>query len=99
MAGQSGVAGANSYQLNSPTWINLDSDNSMYILDVGNNRIQRWFSDATYGVTIVASSSLANGRGMSFDLSGNLIVADYANHRILSFNNTCCKWGKSFTIS
>ncbi|CAF5052656.1 unnamed protein product, partial [Rotaria sp. Silwood1] len=57
-------------------------------MDSGNNRIQRWWPGSTYGVT-VASASLNNPRGMAFDTSGNLAVADESYHRMVLFPVTC----------
>ena len=88
IAGESGVAGAWSYQFSNPTSITFDRFGSMYIMDSGNNRIQRWSPGSTYGVT-VASASMSNPRGLSFDTYGNLVVADMSNHRIVSFPVSC----------
>ncbi|CAF3633133.1 unnamed protein product [Rotaria sp. Silwood1] len=88
VAGVSGVAGSWSYELHYPTAITFDQYNYMYIMDSGNNRIQRWWPGSIYGVT-VASASLYNPRGMAFDTSGNLVVVDESYHRIVLFPVTC----------
>ena len=62
----------------------------MYIMDAGNDRIQCWSPGSTYGVT-VAAASMANPRGMAFDPSGNLVVADMSYHRMVLFPVTCRK--------
>ncbi|CAF4109536.1 unnamed protein product [Rotaria magnacalcarata] len=90
IAGESTVAGAWSYQFNSPTAITFDQYNNMFIMDSGNNRIQRWWPGSTYGVTM-AAAVLSNPRGMAFDPYGNLVVADYSNHRMVLFPVTCRK--------
>lgn len=69
----------------------------MYILDSGNNRIQRWMPGATYGTTVVSSSTMSNPKGLAIDTLGNLVVADYSNHRVLSFNVACRKF-KMFDV-
>ena len=90
LAGESAVAGAWSYQLNSPTAVTFDQYNNMFIMDSGNNRIQRWWPGSTYGVT-VAAAALSNPRGMAFDPYGNLVVADHSYHRMVLFPVTCRK--------
>ena len=91
IAGQTGVGGSWSYQFNLPTSITFDQYGNMYVLDSGNNRIQRWWPNSTYGITVASSGSLWNPRGMSFDRFGNLVVADLSNHRVVSFINSCRK--------
>ncbi|CAF3873393.1 unnamed protein product [Rotaria sp. Silwood1] len=88
IAGQSGVGGSWSYQFSLPTAITFDQYNNMYIMDAGNNRIQRWWPGSTYGVT-VAAASMSNPRGMAFNPSGDLVVADYSNHRMVLFPVVC----------
>lgn len=88
IAGQTGVAGAWSYQLSSPTSITFDQYFNMYIMDAGNDRIQRWRPDATFGETI-ASATMANPRGLAFDPSGNLATADYSYHRVVQYPISC----------
>jgi hypothetical protein len=97
IAGETSVAGSWAYQFNSPTSITFDQFGNMYVLDSGNNRIQRWWPGSSYGVT-VASGVLSNPRGMVFDTFGNLIVADYSNHRIVSFAAVCSKFKSLFMI-
>jgi hypothetical protein len=54
------------------------------------HRIQRWSPGSRYGVTVAAASPMY-ARGMAFDPSGNLVVADQSYHRILLFSINCCK--------
>ncbi len=60
----------------------------MYILDSGNNRIQKWTIGATYGITVI-STTLSTPLSMAFDFSNNFFVADSSNHRIINFNLMC----------
>lgn len=57
-------------------------------MDSGNNRIQQWSPNAMFGVT-VASASMSSPRGMAFDPSGNLVIADAANDRMVQFSVIC----------
>jgi hypothetical protein len=91
VAGQSGVSGSWSYQLSSPTAVTFDQYGNMYIMDSGNNRVQRWSPGSTYGVT-AASASLYNPRGMAIDLLGDLAVVDASNYRVVSFSVSCRKF-------
>ncbi|CAF1614150.1 unnamed protein product [Rotaria magnacalcarata] len=91
VAGTTAVSGSWSYLLYYPTTVIYDQHNYLYILDSGNNRIQRWVPGASYGITVVASSSMSNPRGLNFDSSGNMIVADMSSQRIISFAISCQK--------
>src|SRR5437879_1577083 len=82
--------------LNSPAGVSVDSSGNLYIADLGNERIRK-IAAATGIITTVAgngvlgfagdggaatSASLNSPAGVSVDASGNLYIADYANHRI-----------------
>lgn len=88
----SGVAGSAATQLSSPRAVMMDQFNYLYILDTGNNRVQRWLLGATSGVTIVSSTTFSSPSGMRFSSPGNLIVADTSRHRIVSYPITCRKY-------
>lgn len=90
VAGQTGVSGTWSYQLNLPTTITFDQYNNMFVMDAGNSRIQRWLAGMSYGDTIVVAA-MSTPFGMTLDFAGNVIVADTSNHRIVSFNMVCRK--------
>ncbi|CAF4815581.1 unnamed protein product, partial [Rotaria sp. Silwood1] len=98
VAGKTGDAGPWSYQLSSPTSILLDQYGYLYILDFGNDRIQKWYPSAIYGTTIIAAS-FSNPYGMQFDLLKNLVVADSSNHRILSFRVFCAATTTTSTLA
>ncbi|CAF1104059.1 unnamed protein product [Adineta steineri] len=77
-------------QLNWPTFIFVDEDQSVYVSDEKNNRVMKWRKDAKEG-RIVAGG---NGRGANFsqlscpqgiivDVLGQIYVADYANDRVM----------------
>ena len=92
------VAGGQGYgnsvkQLFWPGGLFVDSMESVYVVDQGNDRVMRWLRDAKEGSVIVGG----NGRGsqdnqlnqpssISFDQQGNLYVVDYDNHRVERFS-------------
>ena len=90
VAGLTSTAGSWSYLLNYPTAVTMDQYSNLYIMDAGNNRIQRWKPGSTYGVTIVAGT-MSNPKGLSMDSLGNLAVADQYYHRIIIFSADCRK--------
>lgn len=92
VAGQSGTAGSWSYQLNYPSYIAADQNGYLYIMDSGNDRVQRWYPGGTYGITVVSATSMSTPRGLRFDLYGNLVIADHYMHRVISFPLMCRKY-------
>ncbi|CAF1490496.1 unnamed protein product [Adineta steineri] len=77
-------------QLNSPTFIFVDEEQSVYISDQENHRVMKWRKDAKEG-TIVAGGNgqgrnlnqLFGPRGVIVDNLGQIYVADSQNHRIM----------------
>jgi hypothetical protein len=98
VAGQSGVAGSWSYQLNSPSTVIYDQYGYLYIMDAGNERIQCWIPGATYGITIASTNTMNTPRGMHFDSYGNLAVTDEYMHRVISFAMLCRKYIQKYLI-
>jgi tripartite motif-containing protein 71 len=81
-------------QLKCPSSVTVDRDGSIFIADTHNHRIVRWYRNASQGLCIVGCSStrgtrtdqLAEPADLTFDLEGNLLVADTANHRVQRFD-------------
>src|SRR5204863_1362686 len=82
--------------LNSPASVAVDSSGNLYIADLGNERIRK-IAAATGIITTVAGNgvlgftgdggaatkaSLNSPASVAQDASGNLYIAEYANHRI-----------------
>ncbi|CAF4187236.1 unnamed protein product, partial [Rotaria magnacalcarata] len=84
VAGSTSDAGPWSYQFNSPTSITFDSNGYLYVMDFNNERIQKWFPGANFGVT-VAAANMYNPYGMTINPFGNIVVADTSYHRVISF--------------
>ncbi|CAF1046941.1 unnamed protein product [Adineta steineri] len=77
-------------QFNSPTFIFVDEDQSVYVSDENNLRVMKWGKDAKEG-TIVAGGNgygrdlnqLSSPQGVIVDHLGQIYVADYWNDRIM----------------
>src|SRR5438309_1320675 len=82
--------------LNSPAGVAVDSSGNLYIADLGNERIRK-IAAATGIITTVAGNGVLGFAGdggaatsarinspasVAQDASGNLYIAEYANHRI-----------------
>ena len=88
VAGSTSDSGPWSYQFSSPTSITFDTYGFMYILDSGNNRVQKWLPGAAFGTTVV-TATMNTPMGMTMDRFGNLVIADTSQHRVISFGLTC----------
>ncbi|CAF4282873.1 unnamed protein product, partial [Adineta steineri] len=77
-------------QLNYPSFIFVDEDQSVYVSDRKNDRVMKWRKDAKEG-TIVAGGNgqgenlnqLSYPRGVIVDDLGQIYVADRRNHRVM----------------
>gem|GEM_PF-6922223 len=91
------VAGGNGQgngatQLNNPTSVWVDGSGNIFVVDQGNNRVQKWASPYTTGTTVCGGNGYGNGLnqlaapiGVALDGSGNIYVSDNSNNRILKF--------------
>ena len=78
-------------ELNQPMDIEFDSSNNIWVLDLGNQRIQKFYGNGTY-ITQFGSSGSGDGqfyspKDFAIDPSGNIWVADTNNNRIQKFNS------------
>ncbi|CAF1388734.1 unnamed protein product [Adineta steineri] len=77
-------------QLNCPSFIFVDEDQTVYVSDRNNQRVMKWRKDAQEG-TIVAGGNgegeslnqLSGPEGIIVDRWGQIYVADSDNHRII----------------
>ena len=90
VAGSTSDPGPWSYQFNNPTAITFDPYGFMYVLDAANDRVQKWWPGASFGMT-VATTTMSTPLGMQFDRLGNMVIADTSYHRVISFSMICRK--------
>lgn len=90
VAGSTSDPGPWPYQFSNPTAIAFDPYGFMYVVDAGNDRVQKWWPGASFGTT-VAMTSMGTPLGMQFDTMGNLVIADTSYHRVIAFSIVCRK--------
>jgi DNA-binding beta-propeller fold protein YncE len=78
-------------QLKYPSGVALDSSGNVFVVDLGNNRIQKFTSSGnfikTWGGLGSGDSQFNYPIGIAVDSSGNVYVSDRLNHRIKKFRN------------
>ncbi len=83
-------------QLNMPISVTIDSSNTLYISDFGNNQIQKWLPGASNGTVVAGRSDGNSGSGLSeldgpfeivVDSNSGIYVADAWNNRIVYWSN------------
>ncbi|CAF1463617.1 unnamed protein product [Adineta steineri] len=77
-------------QLNDPTFIFVDEDQSVYVSDWENHRVMKWRKDAKEGIIVAGGNGqgrnlnqLSYPAGVIVDDLGQIYVADAGNHRIM----------------
>ena len=90
VAGGNGGPGKRLNQLNSPTFIFVDDNYSVYISDCWNHRVMKWFKDAKEGIVVAGGNGdgdrlkqFSYPNGLFVDGLGRIYVADTGNHRIM----------------
>jgi sugar lactone lactonase YvrE len=93
------VAGTGSDTTNSsgfktPSWLYIDANNTLYICDQQNNRIQMWTNGSSNGVTVAGNNTGTSGTNttllkqpfaVTFDDNGFMYVSDQGNNRVQRF--------------
>lgn len=83
-AGPSGNSGAHQFSL--PLGVAVDGEGTLYVTDLGNNRVQRFAAAAANGANAEESyTGLNQPHDVAVDASGNLYIADTLNSRLLLF--------------
>ncbi len=86
------VAGGNGNgnQLNCPTFIFVDEDDSLYATDQNNHRVMKWKKNAKEGIVVAGGNSkgkslrqLSSPEGIIVDQLGQIYVADFDNNRVM----------------
>jgi sugar lactone lactonase YvrE len=94
VAGGNG-SGSGATQFKTPYGVQADAAGYIYVLDQGNNRIQKFppgSTSITGGTTVVGGNGSGSGLnqfnrpyGFTIDAAGNIYVADSYNHRVRKF--------------
>ncbi|CAF4105669.1 unnamed protein product [Adineta steineri] len=77
-------------QLNDPTFIFVDEDQTVYVSDKSSNRVMKWRKDAKEGIVVAGGNGeggnlnqFSGPHGVIADHLGQIYVADSENHRIM----------------
>ncbi|CAF0936935.1 unnamed protein product [Adineta steineri] len=77
-------------QLNCPSFIFVDEDQSVYVSDHENHRVMKWEKDAKEGIVVAGGNGkggnlnqLSSPQGVIVDHLGQIYVADSGNHRVM----------------
>ena len=88
-------------QLNNPTFIFVDEDESLYVSDSDNHRVMKWVKDGREGVVVAGGNGqgdswrqLYRSQGVLVDRLGHIYVTDYLNHRVMRW----CEGAKEGTL-
>lgn len=95
VGGVTGILGTAANRLYYPMGLYVDWENTLYIADQSNNRIQKYVRNASSGTTIAGDSTGSNGAAsnllsypadVTVDLNGNIYVSDTSNYRVQLWN-------------
>ena len=79
--GVTGASGADANHFNTPYRIAVDGSDRLYVVDNGNNRVQRCIYSGGWSCTTI-DGGLNNPQGITVDGSNNVYIADTNNGRV-----------------
>jgi hypothetical protein len=95
IAGYTTTGGSGYSQLNGPTAIYLDLNQTLYILDSLNYRVQKWLLGQPIGSVAAGGNGagttlnkLSSGNGLYVDDQSSIYVSENTNHRVTRWDNT-----------
>ena len=92
------VAGGNGWghklnQLNGPTYIFIDREETVYVSDGLNHRVMKWLKGASQGIIVAGGQGQGNSlnqlnhpQGLVVNEVGDIYVADQSNNRIMCWS-------------
>ena len=87
--GQWGEPGSAKGQLKGPAGIEFDRDDNIYVVDSGNDRVQKFTKDgeflAAWGNAGAGEGDFHRPWGLTIDDNGDVYVADWGNSRVQKF--------------
>ncbi len=91
-ATQFGTEGSGEGHLDDPGDVAIDSSGDIWVLDTGNDRVEKFSSEGAY-IAQFGSAGSGNGQleqpaGLALDSSGDVWVADTGNNRVEEFSAT-----------
>jgi sugar lactone lactonase YvrE len=87
IAGVTSSAGSSATLLYNPMGIFYDANNTLFVADSSNNRIQKFVNGSSTGIT-VSNLSLSNPTAVYITNTNILYIVDYSNYRIQQWNNS-----------
>ena len=83
-------------QLNRPTYIFIDREETLYVSDLENHRVMKWYKGASEGIIVAGGQEKGNSlkqlshpRGLVVNELGDIYVADCENNRIMCWSLGC----------
>jgi len=77
-------------QLNNPTHIFVDREETIYVSDKENRRVMKWYKGASEGIIVAGGQGQGNSlkqlycpEGLLVNEVGDIYVADWWNHRVM----------------
>jgi len=77
-------------QLNYPTFLFVDEDQTVYVSDTNNHRVMKWMKGAKEGIVVAGRrvqgndlTQLSQPYGIVVDQLGTVYVVDYGNNRVM----------------
>ncbi len=85
---QIGMITGNGGDFNQPQAVAVDGDDNIYVLDSGNNRVQKFSSDGSFLLEITGNGGAwSYPEGFDVDSHGNVYVSDSGKERVQIFNS------------
>ncbi len=83
-------------QLNGPTFLFIDREETVYVSDYFNHRVMKWYKGANEGIVVAGGQGEGNSlnqldrpQGLVVNEVGDVYVTDCGNHRIMCWSLGC----------